>query len=92
MSSHAKKFLVCYDICNPKRLRKVHKAIRDWGTPIQYSVFLVELKPEELTTLTDTLNGFINVSEDKVNFYHLEATNEGICLGLPPLSDNMLFL
>ena len=78
--------------CDPKRLRRVHKTIRDFGIPVQFSVFLVELKQDELTRLVEKLNSLINVLEDKVNFYHLPISKACICLGLPPLSDNMLFL
>jgi CRISPR-associated protein Cas2 len=31
--------LVCYDICEPKRLRRVHKVMKGFGEPWQYSVF-----------------------------------------------------
>ena len=68
MNNHTRKFLICYDICDKKRLRKVHKAIRDCGIPIQFSVFLVELKPEELMALIETLKKFINVSAVPVFF------------------------
>ena len=76
MNNHTRKFLICYDICDKKRLRKVHKAIRDCGIPIQFSVFLVELKPEELMALIETLKKFINELEDKVNFYYLASTKD----------------
>ncbi|RIZ69186.1 MAG: CRISPR-associated endonuclease Cas2 [Methylococcales bacterium] len=92
MSNPVKSFLICYDICDPKRLRRVHKTIRDFGIPVQFSVFLVELKQDELTRLVEKLNSLINVLEDKVSFYHLPISKACICLGLPPLSDNMLFL
>ncbi|HIB65620.1 MAG TPA: CRISPR-associated endonuclease Cas2, partial [Phycisphaerales bacterium] len=32
-------FLVTYDICDPARLRKVHKIMLGHGQAIQYSVF-----------------------------------------------------
>jgi len=91
MSNASKAFLICYDICDQKRLRRVHKAIRDVGLPIQFSVFLAELKPAELDTLVEKLSHLIDASEDKINFYHLSAAKEKICLGLPSLSDDVLF-
>ena len=91
MSDPAKSFLICYDICDPKRLRRVHKAVRDVGIPVQFSVFLADLKQVELDTLIETLSRFIEVSEDKVNFYHLTTSKAKICLGLPSLSDDVLF-
>ncbi len=91
MSNPTKSFLICYDICDPKRLRRVHKAIRDVGMPVQFSVFLAELKQVELDALVEQLGQLIEVSEDKVSFYHLTASKEKICLGLPSLSDDLLF-
>jgi CRISPR associated protein Cas2 len=32
-------YLVCYDICHEKRLRKVFKTCRNYRDPLQYSVF-----------------------------------------------------
>ena len=32
-------YLVCYDIRDDKRLRKVHKTMRDFGDHLQYSIF-----------------------------------------------------
>ena len=87
----AKSFLICYDICDPKRLRRVHKAVRDVGIPVQFSVFLADLKQVELDALIETLSRFIEASEDKVNFYHLTTSKAEICLGLSPLSDEVLF-
>lgn len=36
-------FLVCYDIREPRRLRRVHKIVRGFGAPMQYSVFACRL-------------------------------------------------
>ena len=31
--------LVCYDVRNPARYRHLHKLIKGFGTPVQYSIF-----------------------------------------------------
>jgi CRISPR-associated protein Cas2 len=36
-------FLVGYDIRDARRLRRVHKIVRDFGAPLQYSVFACRL-------------------------------------------------
>ncbi len=33
------RYLVSYDICDPKRLRRVAKILEGFGTRLQYSVF-----------------------------------------------------
>lgn len=42
-------FIVCYDICDPKRLAKVFKTMRAWGDHLQYSVFECQLSRTDLT-------------------------------------------
>ena len=58
---------------------------------VQFSVFLADLKQTELDTLAETLSHLIDATEDKVNFYPLTAAKEKICLGLPSMSDDILF-
>ena len=38
-------YLVAYDICDPKRLRKVFKTMRGFGEHLQFSVFQCDLTP-----------------------------------------------
>ena len=40
--------LVCYDICDEKRLRKVFQAMRGYGGHLQYSVFQGQLTAVDL--------------------------------------------
>lgn len=62
------RFVVTYDICEPKRLRAVFKVMKGWGLHLQYSVFSCDLNPTELTLLKDELRAIIDFSEDKVLF------------------------
>jgi len=41
-------FLVCYDICEDKRLAKVHKTMRGFGDHLQYSVFECQFNQTDL--------------------------------------------
>jgi len=92
MSSHSTKYLVCYDICDPKRLRRVHRVIRDWGVPIQFSIFELELRPEQLQSLMNELNAMINLEEDKIMFYRLSPEQDRICLGVEVQTEDLLFI
>ena len=40
-------YLVCYDIADDKRLRKIFKLCRNWGNHVQFSVFECDLTPKE---------------------------------------------
>ena len=42
------RYLIAYDICNPRRLRRVVKIMEAYGQRLQYSVFLCDLSQSEL--------------------------------------------
>lgn len=64
-------FLVCYDISDDKRLRKVFRTMRDFGDHIQYSVFECQFTPEDLARCRHVLSQIINHEEDQVLFVDL---------------------
>jgi CRISPR-associated protein Cas2 len=64
-------FLVTYDIRDPKRLRKVFKAMRDFGDHLQYSVFECQFNPVDLARCKFTLSEIIKHDEDQVLFIDL---------------------
>ncbi|MGH9802307.1 MAG: CRISPR-associated endonuclease Cas2 [Blastocatellia bacterium] len=65
------RYLVSYDICDPKRLRRVFKTMRGFGDPLQYSVFLCDLSPSERIILLEKLTPIINNREDQVMLVNL---------------------
>ncbi|TDU67130.1 CRISPR-associated protein Cas2 [Prosthecobacter fusiformis] len=81
-------FLVCYDIANDRRLRKVFKTCRNYGNHLQYSIFECELNPREKARLETELKDLIKHDEDQVLFVSL-GPSEGrgdrviAALGLP---------
>ncbi len=84
-------FLVTYDICDDKRLRKVFKTMRNWGDHLQYSVFECQLNGAELQKLKIELKEIINAAHDQVLFVDLgPAAGRGErvieALGLPYVS------
>ena len=67
-------YLVCYDICDAKRLRKVYKTMRDFGDHLQYSVFECQFTPTDLARCRDFLSQIIKHDEDQVIFVDLGPT------------------
>ncbi|MGK3988983.1 CRISPR-associated endonuclease Cas2 [Sorangium sp. So ce136] len=59
-----------YDVSEPKALRKVHKVLRAWGKPVQYSVFRVRGTARALARLRFGLTGLITL-EDRLMFIQL---------------------
>lgn len=59
-------YLICYDIATPKRLRQVHKTMKGFGDPLQFSVFRCELTRLELHDLKERLWEILHAEEDRV--------------------------
>ena len=66
-------YLVAYDICEPKRLRKVAQTCLDYGIRVQYSVFECRLEEDLFQRLWGELLEIINVTEDRLVTYKLDA-------------------
>lgn len=64
-------YLVCYDISDPKRLRKVAQVCEDFGYRRQLSVFLVRVSATEFVRLRTRLYEVIKLDEDQVLFLPL---------------------
>ena len=70
-------YLVCYDISDHKRLRKVAKVCEDFGYRRQLSVFLVRVSAAEFVRLRTRLYDAINRDEDQVLFLPICARCPG---------------
>jgi CRISPR-associated protein Cas2 len=66
-----KTYLVCYDICDDGRLRKVHQTMRGYGDRLQYSVFECQLTATDLSRCRHRLGGIIDHRVDQVIFVDL---------------------
>jgi len=64
-------YLVTYDVCHDKRLRRVFKLMRGYGDHIQYSVFRCELSDRERAELITRLADLIKHDEDQVLLFPL---------------------
>jgi CRISPR-associated protein Cas2 len=64
-------YLVCYDICDDKRLRRVFKTMRGYGDHLQYSVFECQLTATDLVRLRAELSEIIHHIQDQVLFVNL---------------------
>ena len=59
-------YLVCYDIRDPKRLRRVHKVLKGYGEAWQFSVFFCVLKDINRVRLQTDIEERMNQKEDQV--------------------------
>lgn len=59
-------YVVSYDIREPKRLCRVHRAMKGFGEPVHYSVFRCHLTPKGRVEMVAALTEIINLDEDRV--------------------------
>lgn len=73
-------YLVCYDIRDPKRLRRTHKVMKAYGEAWQYSVFYCTLKDIDRVRMENALREEVNLKEDQVLIVDL-GSNEDAARG-----------
>jgi len=60
------RYLVSYDISDPKRLRRIYKTMKGFGKRLQFSVFSCDLSAKQRVMLIVAITGVINDREDHV--------------------------
>jgi len=80
--------LVCYDIRDPKRLRRVHKTMKGYGERWQLSIFFCTLREVDRVRMRAELEAAMNVKEDQILIVDLGADEEearaaAVVLGAP---------
>lgn len=64
--------VVSYDIRDDKRRNRVHKALKNFGERIQFSVFECDLTKEQVLRIQHALKRIVKEEEhDSVRFYFL---------------------
>lgn len=74
-------FLVCYDIAEPKRLRRVHRLVKGFAIGGQKSFYECWLTRNDFVELEDHLKEIMDLSSDKVHFFQLDLQIEPIFIG-----------
>lgn len=64
-------YLICYDICNPRRLGRVHRHLQQCAMALQYSVFLFTGDERQLARCLDKARALIDEKEDDLRAYPL---------------------
>ncbi|MEM9489513.1 MAG: CRISPR-associated endonuclease Cas2, partial [Myxococcota bacterium] len=59
-------YLVCYDICDGRRLRLVYQTMRGYGDHLQLSVFRCDLSDAEKVKMVTELADIVQHDEDQV--------------------------
>ena len=69
-------YLVCYDVRDPKRLRRTHTLMKAHGEPWQYSVFYCTLKRIDRVRLENELRDILNLKEGQVLIVDLGSNED----------------
>jgi len=65
------RFVVCYDVREPKRLRKTHETMLGYGNALQYSVFVCDLSSAERLLMEEALLSVVKLPMDWVHIIDL---------------------
>ena len=66
--------LLTYDIPDDRRRTRLHKALKRFGTAVQFSVFEFHLNAAQLLRLKQFVAREIQPQEDQVRYYYLCET------------------
>lgn len=86
-------WLVCYDIRDAKRLRQVHRCCRQWGMPLQRSVFACTLHGTDLDAMIEELKELMDEAVDDVRLYPIDDLANAIIQGttrLPLMVESLI--
>lgn len=91
MSLHASaRWLVTYDIADPRRLGRLYRYLKKQGVPVQYSVFLVDASAAQMGAIVVQMAKMINADADDVRAYRLPEKLWHVTLGASILPDNIM--
>lgn len=74
--------VVAYDIEDDRKRLRLHKTLKNFGTPVQKSVFECIMEEGQLRRMKEAVNRVIDEKKDRVRYYslcqgcrrHIEAT------------------
>jgi CRISPR-associated endonuclease Cas2 len=82
-------YLICYDISHPRRLARLHRYLKKWAAPLQYSVFLMTGDQRQLTRCLIGAAEIIHPEEDDLRAYPLPKRGFKARLGRPTLPEGI---
>lgn len=88
MNKHT-PLLLCYDIRDSKRLKRVHNCVKKVGLALQYSVFYLEMSNADVTQLLNRLSNIIDDSRDDIRLYAISRFEDIALLGASLLADGV---
>jgi CRISPR-associated protein Cas2 len=85
-------YLITYDIADPRRLARLHRYLKAWAIPVQYSVFTAVLRQAQVDMLVAGIEEIIHNQKDDVRIYPLLQNPDAIVIGQGCLPDGVHLL
>ena len=85
------EYIICYDICDPKRLARIHRALKVQATALQYSVFLLTGTQAQLQRCLVQLERLMDPQCDDIRAYPLPKRGLRIVLGPRVMPEGVLW-
>jgi len=63
--------VVAYDVTDDRRRARLHRKLKNFGNPVQFSVFECILSPKDLRRMKKTVERVIKKDEDLIRYYPL---------------------
>jgi CRISPR-associated protein Cas2 len=73
-------WVVCFDVKDAQRLRKVSDELENFGTRVQRSLFECRLEGDQVAELAVRLDQLIDAREDHVRYYPLCPKDEALII------------
>ena len=83
------RWLVTYDIVEPRNLAQVFKLLKKKGVPVQYSVFFVPASALQMGALVVQLAKLIDIKTDDVRAYRLPENSWKVTLGATIIPEDL---
>lgn len=86
------RIIVAYDISDNKRRERLRKSLRQFGNPVQKSVFECDLTQRQIEKMERVIRAIISVSKDNVRYYKIcnACAGEAEIFGGKPLEKTQI--
>ena len=83
------EYIICYDITNPRRLGRIHRTLKQYAVPLQYSVFLFTGSAAQLAQCLARLQAIMDEHSDDIRAYPLPQRGLRWSLGKATLPEGI---
>ncbi|PJG82412.1 CRISPR-associated endonuclease Cas2 [Caviibacterium pharyngocola] len=92
MNTQRTRYLIAYDICDPKRLYRVHKKVESYAIGGQKSFYECWLTAHELAKFRVEITALMECFEDRLFIFQLHNDTEPMLFGKAHLQSTQPFL